>query len=987
MKKLSIALLGLIVLLVVALLVGPSFIDWNSQKGRITAEVERLTGRELAIDGDLSLTILPAPAFSAARVRFANIEGGTAPSMIELESLDIRVALIPLIQGRVEVERIDLVRPTILVEVLPDGRGNWEITTPAAAPAAGPAVAPIGGPDDGGGGFFDQVHFKSIRISDGTLIYRDATVGREERIAGLNAEIVAGSLNGPFGVTGDAVARGIKTAFDVTIGQLVDQGATSLNVIVELSDAGAKARFGGAVSRHPDGASLRGRLKAEGGNLAAVAALLAGAGAGSGILAQPFVVETEVAVDLQQATASELAVRLGDTEIEGEVRAKFGAPLDIRVNLSASRLDLDKLLAAGAGGTGAPAAPRPATAQPVGRPVGNLGGRRCPRSGPALPTDISATVELTIDALVYHRQVVRQVLVSMSLANGQLRVSQALALLPGGSDVSLTGVLAPAKAAAGPDLRFTGRLEAASDNLRGMLQWLGVDVAPVPPERLRRMSLSAMIDAGASQATVSDIDLRIDVSRVIGGIAVALRERPGFGIGLAIDKLNLDAYLPRPGIQAAASQGGQASQAGEGGQGTAAAGAGAAGPLAALAGFDANLDLSLGSLSLRGVTARNLRLDATLKQGVVDLREVMIGDLAGSQVRLSGTLSDLATTPSIAAEVSLSVPNAGKFAKLVGQEAQVLARIGAFELTGKVTGTLARADLGAELTALGGRFGAAGTIQPPASPMGFDVKLAAKHPDLAKLAWALNIEPALGPGLGGVDLALGLRGTPARIQVVELVGNLGPATLTGGFTADLSGPAPVLSGVDLGVAVRHSDLGGLIQALSPGGVSGAAFPQGLGGVDPQGPDHRRREGVSGRRSRRAPGTGRPFRPAGRRPFRRQAGARHRADHRRVAAGRADGGWRSRWGKSGGCRRDQEFGDRESGGCGRRPERPLVDRSDRRFRAQRGQRGGQADRAGAVAREHPPRPGRDRGLAGGRRVAPAQVQQHGLWRRAGDHRQG
>ena len=826
MKKLSIALLGLIVLLVVAVLVGPSFIDWNAQKGRITAEVERLTGRKLAIDGDLSLTILPAPAFSAARVRFANIEGGSAPSMIELESLDIRVALIPLIQGRVEVERVDLVRPTILVEILPDGRGNWEI---AGLDQAAPTAGPTGGPDDGGGGFFDQVRLHSVRISDGTLIYRDATTGREERISGLNAEIVAGSLNGPFSVTGDAVTRGIKTAFDVTVGQLVAQGATSLNVTLELPDAGAKARFGGAVSRHPDGTSLRGRLKAEGGNLAAVAALLAGAGAGSGFLAQPFEVETELSADLRQATASELVFRLGDTAIEGEVRVKLGAPLDVRINLSVSRLDLDKLLAAGAG-AGAPARQAATAEPPNGQSGGQSGSQPAPGSGPALPTGVSATIQLTIDALVYNRQVVRQVLVSMSLAGGQLRVSQALALLPGGSDVSVTGVLASAEAAAGPELRFTGRLEAASDNLRGMLQWLGVGVASVPPERLRRMSLSAKIDAGASQATLSDIDLRIDVSRVTGGIAVALRERPGFGIGLAIDKLNLDAYLPRAGARAAAPREGQAGQAGEAGQETAAAPAGAAGPLAVLAGFDANLDLSMGSLSLGGVTARELRLDATLKRGAVELRDVTIGDLAGSKLRLSGTLSDLAATPSIAAEVTLSVPDPGKLARLVGQDASALARLGAFELTGTVTGTLARADFDAELTALGGRFGAAGRVEPLAGPMGFEMKLVAKHPDLAKLARALGVEPALGPGLGGVDLSLGLRGTPARIQIAELAGNLGPVTLTGGFAADLSGPAPVLSGVDLGVAVRHSDLGGLIQALSPG----AAVPQGLGGVDLKG---------------------------------------------------------------------------------------------------------------------------------------------------------
>ncbi len=824
MKKLAAGLLGLIVILVAAILIGPSFVDWNSQKGRITAEVERLTGRELTIDGDLSLAILPAPAFSAAQVRFANIEGGSAPTMIELESLDVRVSLIPLIQGRVEVERIDLVRPTILVEVLPDGRANWEIAGPdQAAPATRP-----GRPGDRSSDFLEQVRLHSVRISDGTLIYRDAVAAREERITGLNAEIAAGSLNGPFAVTGDAVVRGIKTTFEVAVGQLVAQGATSLNVNLDLPDAGAKARFGGAVSRHPDGASLRGKLKAEGGSLAAVVALLAGGGGVSGILAQPFEAETELSLDLQQATASELSFRLGDTAIEGEARVDFSAPLDVRINLSASRFDLDKLLAAGASA---------ATVEPsgevdgqsdgqsggqAGEQVGEQAGEQAASdSGPVLPADVTATAELTIDAVIYRRQVVRQVLVSLSLANGQLRVSQALALLPGGSDVSITGVAAQAKAAGGPELQFTGRLEAASDNLRGMLQWLGVDIASVPQGRLRRMSLSAKVAASASQATVSDIDLRVDVSRATGGIAVALRERPGFGIGFAVDKLDLDAYLPTEGV---------AAQEGQAGQGPAAEPASGEGPLAALANFDANLDLSLGSLTLRGVTARKLKFDATLQGGAMSLREVTIGDLAGSEVRLSGTLSDLAATPSIVAEVALSVPKPGKLAKLAGQDPAVLARIGAFEVTGTVRGTLARAGIDAELTALGGRFGVAGTVQPLASPIGFDVKLVAKHPDLAKLARALDVGPALGPSLGGVDLTFGLRGTPARIEVAGLAGSLGPATLTGGFAADLSGPVPVLSGIDLGVGVRHADLGGLIEALSPG----AEVRQGLGAVDLKG---------------------------------------------------------------------------------------------------------------------------------------------------------
>ena len=82
MKKLGFALLGLLVLLIAAVLVGPSFVDWNEHKGRFTAEVRELTGREIAIDGDISLSLLPTPALSAAKVRFANAEGGSVLSWL-----------------------------------------------------------------------------------------------------------------------------------------------------------------------------------------------------------------------------------------------------------------------------------------------------------------------------------------------------------------------------------------------------------------------------------------------------------------------------------------------------------------------------------------------------------------------------------------------------------------------------------------------------------------------------------------------------------------------------------------------------------------------------------------------------------------------------------------------------------------------------------------------------------------------------------------
>src|SRR3546814_12676028 len=65
LKKLAIALVALLVMAVVALLVLPSFWDWNGEKGRLAALVKQHTGRGLEIAGDVSLRLLPTPAFSA----------------------------------------------------------------------------------------------------------------------------------------------------------------------------------------------------------------------------------------------------------------------------------------------------------------------------------------------------------------------------------------------------------------------------------------------------------------------------------------------------------------------------------------------------------------------------------------------------------------------------------------------------------------------------------------------------------------------------------------------------------------------------------------------------------------------------------------------------------------------------------------------------------------------------------------------------------
>ena len=77
MGKVLTTLVLLLVALVAAVLIGPSFVDWNQYKTEIAAEAKKATGRDLTVAGDVSLALLPSPALSAEKVSLANVQGGS----------------------------------------------------------------------------------------------------------------------------------------------------------------------------------------------------------------------------------------------------------------------------------------------------------------------------------------------------------------------------------------------------------------------------------------------------------------------------------------------------------------------------------------------------------------------------------------------------------------------------------------------------------------------------------------------------------------------------------------------------------------------------------------------------------------------------------------------------------------------------------------------------------------------------------------------
>ena len=205
MKKILIGIVVLLAVAIAAVLVGPSFVDWNSYKGQIAQQAMALTGRAVRIDGDVSLRIVPAPELSAAQVRVANAPQGAAADMATLEQLQVRVAFWPLLKGQVQVESVSLIEPTVLLEVYPDGSNNWTFGTesqgenqtvadpadprPSQRETAGSRAAASGN---------DAFRIDRLALRNATILYRDATSGVEERLEALDADVAAESLSGPL---------------------------------------------------------------------------------------------------------------------------------------------------------------------------------------------------------------------------------------------------------------------------------------------------------------------------------------------------------------------------------------------------------------------------------------------------------------------------------------------------------------------------------------------------------------------------------------------------------------------------------------------------------------------------------------------------------------------------------------------------------------------------------------------------------------------
>jgi uncharacterized protein involved in outer membrane biogenesis len=125
MFKVLKVLFGLITFIILALLALPFFIDVNDYKPEISKAVYDATGRNVQIE-DIQLSAFPWVGVTLKNIQLENAPGFQHQHMLTIDTVDVQLELIPLLNKQIEVKRFLLDTPKVWLEQRGDTSNNWQ---------------------------------------------------------------------------------------------------------------------------------------------------------------------------------------------------------------------------------------------------------------------------------------------------------------------------------------------------------------------------------------------------------------------------------------------------------------------------------------------------------------------------------------------------------------------------------------------------------------------------------------------------------------------------------------------------------------------------------------------------------------------------------------------------------------------------------------------------------------------------------------------
>ena len=201
-RRLLLTILGLVAALGATLALLPRLVDSETLRSMLIVAARAHTGRELTVDGDIRVSVLPRPAVVLPRLALADAEGFGPEPFASIDAARANLRLWPLLRGRLQVASLEIDRPQLRLAMDATGRSNWADLLPATPEqdARPPSAAESGIAARLAG----RVGVGRLQVRDGDLLWTDRRNGQWARVRGLDVRLTGLDPGQPMPLTASA---------------------------------------------------------------------------------------------------------------------------------------------------------------------------------------------------------------------------------------------------------------------------------------------------------------------------------------------------------------------------------------------------------------------------------------------------------------------------------------------------------------------------------------------------------------------------------------------------------------------------------------------------------------------------------------------------------------------------------------------------------------------------------------------------------------
>ena len=203
LKWVAIICVSLVVIVIAALVILSLVVDVNKYKPEIEKMVSDATQRPFSIGDDLGLTLFPWAGVSLSDIRLGNPAGFAEKDFVTAKSFEVRLKLLPLIFKEIEVKRLVLNEPRVVLVKNKTGAVNWEFPTADSGTAKESDKPSDQAPS--GGLPISSLVVNDLAIKNGVVIYTDQTANSRQELTAINLAVQDVSMEDPVKLTFSAM--------------------------------------------------------------------------------------------------------------------------------------------------------------------------------------------------------------------------------------------------------------------------------------------------------------------------------------------------------------------------------------------------------------------------------------------------------------------------------------------------------------------------------------------------------------------------------------------------------------------------------------------------------------------------------------------------------------------------------------------------------------------------------------------------------------